>query len=42
MDVTIVGVDVVVTGTVLGLYVAMFVLSFGLKSIKGPFGVLTP
>ena len=36
------GVDVVVAGTDLGLYVAIFVVTFGLKSINGLFGVLTP
>ena len=40
--VVIVGVDFVVTGTALGLYVAIFVVSFGLKSIKGPFCIFAP
>ena len=33
---------VIVTGTVLSLCAAVFVIAFSLKSIEGPHGVLTP
>ena len=36
------GVDVLVTGTVLGLCVAIFVDAFGLMFIMGPFVALPP
>ena len=37
----VVGINVV-NGTVLGLSVAVFVAAFGLRSIEGPSGILTP
>ena len=38
----VVVIDVVITGTVLGLCVAIFVAAFGLQSITEPFGILSP